>query len=139
VVAAAGGPLFGIMAARWVRFPGAGVLAAVVLLLPSWATAGAAVEATGRLYENPVALAVSSAMPYTMWMVTDYVDDIGEFIGIRAGSPVGHLLYTVALCGLAVWAAVIKNAVGDVRTRWTRIGWILGATAVVTYLWAWLG
>lgn len=137
VVAAAGGPLFGIMTARWVRFPGAGVLAAIVLLLPTWVLAGGMVE--DDMYDNTLIRAIGSLAPYTLWPIVDYTDDIGQFVGIRDGSPFGHLLYTLGLCGLAVWAAVMKDARGDTRARWTRIGWLLGTLTVAGYLWAWLG
>jgi hypothetical protein len=137
VVAAAGGPLFGIMAARWVRFPGAGVLAAVVLIVPTWTVGGAAVEPT--LYDNQLLTGLASAIPYTIWVVTDYSEGIGDLLAVRQGSPLGHLLYAITLCGLAIWAAVMKDAEGETRARWTRIGGILGAAAVVAFLWAWLG
>jgi hypothetical protein len=135
VVAAAGGPLFGIAAARWLRFPGAGILAVIVLVVPTWVFTGAVGEATRMV--NPLLLALSSLTPYTLWVVTDDTAEI--LIGIRDGSPVGHLLYTVTLCGLAVWAAVMKDAVGATRGRWRRIGTVLAALAVTTYLWTWLG
>lgn len=137
VVAAAGGPLFGIAAARWMRFPGAGVLAVVVLVVPTWFFAGGSVEPS--LADNPIVLATASAMPFALWAVTDYVDDVGKLIGIRDGAPVGALLYSLTLGGLALWAAVMKDAVGAVRARWRRIGTALAVLAIATYLWSWLG
>jgi hypothetical protein len=137
VVAAAGGTLFGIAAARWVRFPGAGLLAVIVLVLPCWVLAGGAVEPS--IADNALVLAGASAMPYTLWTITDYVDDIGNFIGMRDGSPIGHLFYATTLCGLAIWAAVMKDAAGAERARWRRIGAALAVAAVASFLWAWLG
>ncbi len=51
-------------------------------------------------------------MPYTMWTVSSDGDTL---IGVRSGSPVGYLAYTLVLCGLAVWAAVMKDAEGETR------------------------
>ena len=59
--------------------------------------------------------------------------------GIRPGSPTGHMLYAICLSGLAVWAAVMRDAEGRDRAAWARVGWALGASACVTFLWALLG
>lgn len=141
LVAATGGPLFGIAAARWFRFPGAGVVAVLVLVVPTWLFAGASVEQSFAENSNAQAIiqAGASAVPFLLWPIVDYVDNAGTLIGIREGSPIGHLLYTVTLCGLAVWAAVMKDAVGATRARWRRIGTVLAVIAIATYLWSWLG
>jgi hypothetical protein len=75
-------------------------------------------------------------MPYTMWTVTA---DGEALMGVRAGSPVGYLAYSLVLCGLAVWAAVMRDAEGAARARWARRGTVLAVAAVGTYLWALLG
>jgi hypothetical protein len=134
VVAALGGPLFGVAVGRWWRFPGAGVLATVLLVVPCFFFAGGAVDAT--LYDNVLVRMTTTAMPYTMWTVTS---DAVTLIGVRAGSPVGYLAYTLVLCGLAVWAAVMRDAEGATRARWTRYGALLGVGALATYAWALLG
>jgi hypothetical protein len=134
VVAAVGGPLLGVAVGRWWRFPGAGLLLVVVLVVPCFFFAGGAVDAT--LYENPLMRAATTAMPYTMWTVSS---DGSTLIGVRDGSPVGYLAYTLVLCGLAVWAAVMSGAEGETRVRWRRYGALLGGGAVLAYLWALLG
>ena len=134
VVAAVGGPLLGVAVGRWWRFPGAGLLLVVVLVVPCFVFAGGGVDQT--LYDNPLMRLATTAMPYTMWTVSSDGDTL---IGARSGSPVGYLVYTALLCGLAVWAAVMKDAEGETRARWTRYGAFLGGGAVLAYLWALLG
>jgi len=55
------------------------------------------------------------------------------------GSAVGQLVYTIGLCGLAVWPAVIKSAEGAERSRWRRNGVIALAVTVGGLLWAIFG
>ena len=55
---------------------------------------------------------------------------------MRPGSPTGHLLYSLGLCGLAVTAAVLKDATADAKAIWIRRGWGLLGVAAVGFLWA---
>ena len=105
-----------------------------MLVVPSFFFAGGDVDAT--LYDNPLMRITTTAMPYTMWTVSS---DGYTLIGVRAGSPVGYLAYTLVLCGLAVWAAVMRDAEGAIRSRWIRYGVFLGIGAVGTYVWALIG
>jgi hypothetical protein len=55
------------------------------------------------------------------------------------GSAVGHVIYAVALCGLAITAGVVMGAPPAVKTTWIRIGGGLMAVAVAAFLWALFG
>jgi len=66
VVYAVGGPLFGVMVGRWTRFPGAGLVAAVVLV--GWALLGT----FGLLMPaSRVGTLVHLNAPFTTWVSSD--------------------------------------------------------------------
>jgi len=134
VVACFGGPALGVATARWLRFPGAGVVVACVLTI-TVAVFSATSWQVGVLEESWPQRLLLRASPWLSWAY----DANGHPFAVRLGSPPGHLLYAVALSGLAVWAAVIKDAEGAQRVRWTRIGWTLTGLAAASYLWALLG
>ena len=109
VVCAVGGPLFGIMVGRWTTFPGAGLLAAVVLY--GWvqlSTLGLTTPASrlGTLiYLNA---------PFASWLSADGPDGAPWLAG---GSPTWHLAYITSLCALAATAALLHEAHGTQRPR----------------------
>jgi hypothetical protein len=135
VVACFGGPALGVATGRWLRFPGAGVLVTVVLVVAVAFFAGGSLQIPGA-GEQWWVRASASASPFADWVI---VTEDGVPVGVRPGSPLGHLLYAMCLSGLAVWAAVMRDAEGAVRSRWTRIGAGLGVAAVAACLWALLG
>ena len=139
VVASFGAPALGVAAGRWLRFPGAGVLVALTVTLATVVFVSGAQQVPGA-GDSAIVRALAAAMPWADWMVINQPDgQPAELLGIRPGAPIGHLLYAVSLSGLACWAAVMKDAVGATRQRWTRIGAALGLAAAITYLWALLG
>ncbi|MGY1652788.1 hypothetical protein [Geodermatophilus sp. SYSU D01119] len=122
VVATVGGPLVGVLVGRWTRFPGAGLVAAVVLT--GWAlacTAGLMMGATrwGTL--------VHLNAPFTTWTSADGPDAPAWLAG---GSPWWYVAYQVALCGLAATAAMAHEATGARRTRLWRVLAVLAVVAV---------
>jgi hypothetical protein len=124
VVAAVGASLLGVVVARWLRFPGAIVLAVVVLL--TWVLGAqtiAAVDAPSRL-----GAALRMTAPFTTWTS---VDPGSSSIDTWLGSPRWHLLYLVTLCVLAATAAMLRGAAGRTRTLLLRVG---AACAVVAVL-----
>ncbi len=133
-VSAFGGAALGVVVGRWARFTGAGVLTVVGLFLVEIIALGAGEGGFGgalwaRLLVN--------LMPYRYWAFQEAGD--GVYTTVAPGSAVGHLVYAVALCGLAVTAGVLKGATGPMRARWIRIGGATLAVAAASYLWAVLG
>ncbi len=149
VIASFGGPALGVAAARWLRFPGAGVLVAVLLTVIVAVASGAAsqTDAGEGAREDVVALqAAATTMPWTSYAVVtcEGGGETGEQFGcelaaVRDGSQVGHMLYAFFLSGLACWAAMIRVAEGAVRRRWVSIGWICAIGASLSLTWALFG
>jgi hypothetical protein len=134
---ALGGPLLGVAAARWLRFPGAGVLVAAALTIAvTFFVSGALVP---NLLNNTLIQATATAMPFTEWVLVDFDSGTETLLGVRDGAPLGHVLYQVSLCGLAVWAAVMRDAEGATRRRWVTLGFGFAVAAIVTYVWALVG
>ncbi len=136
VVAGFGGPLLGVAVGRWWRFPGAGAVAAVLLVV----LAVVANSFAHSFYGPPFAASRAGLVsPWIVWLdLEQIVVDVSDVVLIP-GSAVGHLVYTIGLCGLAVWAAVIKNAEGAERSRWTRNGVIVLVVTAGGLLWAIFG
>ena len=149
VIASFGGPALGVATARWLRFPGAGVLVAVVLTVVVAVTSGAASQTDSGEgpREEVVALqAAATTMPWTSYVVVNCGDSAEaevqfacELSAVRDGSPFGHALYALFLSGLACWAAMIRVAEGAVRRRWVSIGWVCAIGAAFSLAWALLG
>ena len=135
VVACFGGPALGVATGRWLRFPGAGMIVTVVLVVSVAFFASWSLQIPGA-GENWAVRVMGNASPLADWVL---VDEDGVVLGMRPGSPFGHLLYAISLSGLAVWAAVMKDAERAVRARWIRVGIVLVVAAVSTFLWALLG
>jgi hypothetical protein len=135
VVSCFGGPALGVAAGRWLRFPGAGMLVTVVLVISVAFVVGWSLQIPGAGETWP-ARVLAAASPLADWVIVDE-DEVVQ--GVRPGSPLGHLLYAMCLSGLAVWAAVMRDAVGADRARWRRIGAGLTVGAVLAFLWALLG
>jgi hypothetical protein len=115
VIACAGGPLLGIAVARWLRFPGASLLAVVVVLI--WSTFSS--------YETQQSLAPRSMFARIVHMATPYSafgggNGNGErqttIVTTFTGSTVWYAVWTLCLCGLAVTAALWRSG-GPSRRR----------------------
>jgi len=121
VVAAAGGPLVGVLVGRWTRFPGAGLLTAVALV-------GWVLLSTFGLGMRPSrwATLVELNAPLAQWASSDLASDDPRWLA--AGSPWWHLAYISVLCGAAATAAMLHDAVGGRRT--TRLLRVLAVLAV---------
>jgi len=147
VVASFGGPAIGVAVGRWLRFPGAGVLVAIGLVLVVAFTSGNANQNNTILehkQDDVVLQSSATVMPWTAYETSGCAGGIGQSCtwtldGVRDGSPVGHLLYSLFLSVLACWAAVMRDAVGAVRRRWVRIGWAAAVGALLSLAWALLG
>lgn len=125
IVCAVGGPLFGVMVGRWTRFPGAGLLAAVVLF--GWvmlSTVSLAMSA------SRVGTLIHVAAPSVGWVSSD--SPSFEDPWIAGGSPLWHLAYITVLCGLAATAAMLHDAWGTQRAKLIRVFVLLCVVAFVS-------
>ena len=120
-----GGPLFGVMVGRWTRFPGAGLLAAFVLFGWVILSAGALAMSATRLSTLAHVWA-----PAVGWLSAD--DATGMAPWIAGGSPLWHLAYITALCGLAATAAMLHDAWGTQRARLIRVFVLVSVLALVS-------
>jgi hypothetical protein len=125
IVCAVGGPLFGVMVGRWTRFPGAGLLAAFVLF-------GWVMLSTGALAMSATRMSTLAHVwaPFVGWHSSDSVT--GEAPWIAGGSPVWHLAYITALCGLAATAAMLHDAWGTQRARLIRVFVLVSVLALAS-------
>lgn len=124
VVACAGGPIFGVMVARWTRFPGSGLLAMVILI--AWVLLGTG----GLAFDEPSRASTLLRLhaPAATWMAWDGPPD--DFPTYQPeGSPLAHLAYVTSLCVLGAVLAMLRDAQGEQRRGLVRV---LIGTVVVT-------
>lgn len=117
VVCAVGGPLVGVMAGRWMRFPGAGLLALVVLYAWVGLAAGGLAMSASR-----VGSLVRLHAPFTSWISSDSPTQSDPWVA--GGSPVWYLVYITLLCGVAAISAMLHEARGSQRSLLVRV-WVL--------------
>jgi hypothetical protein len=119
VVACLGGPLLGIAAARWLRFPGAVVALVIGILFLVLAGEGLADA-------NPQARWAALLRLAAPWTQFTTVNSDDRQIGSWLGSPWLWVGWLVALCVLAVLGALLKGAEGEERQRLFRAGLVTG-------------
>jgi hypothetical protein len=122
VVPSLGGPLLGVALGRWVRFPGAAFV--LFLLLSGWVNLVMALT-LARPDSAPVAVLRLFA-PFALFTLHS---DAG--VTAWRGSPWFFLGWQLALCAIAVLAALLRGAEGRVRSRIIRTLAIAGAAAVI--------
>jgi hypothetical protein len=126
VVYAVGGPLFGVLVGPWTRFPGAGLVAALVLV--AWTFLGT----FGLLMPaSRLGTLIHLNAPFTSWVSSDGPN---APLWLAGGSPWWYLAYIAALCGLAATAAMFHEAVGARRSRLSRVLAVLAVVAVASLL-----
>lgn len=121
-VAAVGGPLFGVLVARWVRFPGSALVAVVLL-------AGWTLVSTLSLAMPPsrAGTLLHLSAPLTSWVSADSPRSPAWVAG---GSPGWYLGYVWLLCGLAATAALLPSVTGTRRGRLLRLLGLLGVATL---------
>jgi hypothetical protein len=124
VVACVGGPLLGIAAARWLRFPGAVVVPVLVLLF--WILTGEGLSDT-----HPQAWWGELVRLAAPWAQFSSVSSNEKLFGSWTGSPYWWTAWAVVLCVLAVLAALMKGAEPAERKRLFRTGAGVGALGLV--------
>jgi hypothetical protein len=123
VVPALGGPLLGVALGRWVRFPGAGFVALLVIF--GWVNL-----ATVPSLSRPDSLAFTALRQFAPFTHFTYTDN-GAAMTTWRGSPWFFLGWQLALCAIAVLAALLRGAEGQARLRIIRALGVAGAVAVV--------
>lgn len=123
VVPAIGGPLLGLLVARWVPFRGATALAVVLLVLVTIALQGN-FESTWRW---------KVVWPWTYWYGPLGWSTTGTGVThwvATPGSPLAWIGYLLALCVLGVLAALLHDTEAP-RARLLRTAAVVGVVAIV--------
>ena len=122
VVPSLGGPLLGVALGRWVQFPGAPFV--LFLLLSGWVNLVMALT-LARPDSAPVAVLRLFA-PFALFTLHS---DAG--VTAWRGSPWFFIGWQLALCAIAVLAALLRGADGPVRSRIIRALGVAGVAAVI--------
>ena len=136
VVACAGGPLLGVAVGRWLRFPGAALLSVLVVLI--WSNIAAYVPGNSSRFghvdgSSLFARVLHMATPYTAFATGDGDGEHATRVMTSyTGSPGWYAVWTLALCGLAVCAALWRGAAGEVRRLVGRAFVVLVVIALVS-------
>jgi hypothetical protein len=123
VIPTLGGPLLGVALGRWVRFPGAAFV--LFLILYGWVSL-----VTILSFSRPDSAPVAVLRLFAPFAFFTYTGDTGGVTAFR-GSPWFFIGWQLALCAIAVLAALLRGAEGRVRSRIIRALAITGAAAVI--------
>ena len=130
VIPSLGGPLLGVALGRWVRFPGAPFV--LFLILSGWVNLVMALT-LARPDSAPVAV-LRLFSPFALFTLHS---DAG--VTAWRGSPWFFIGWQLALCAIAVLAALLRGAEGRTRARIIRALGIVLAAAVILLLLAGTG
>ncbi len=128
-VACVGGPLLGVATGRWWRFPGAALLGAVLLVL-SCILSFAPVE-SGMDPNTLSSTFLHVLAPYTFFTTNDTDDG---WAVLYPGSLWWYAVWQLCLSGLAVLAALLKDAAPPVRRRVLRVGALVSVAAIAALI-----
>lgn len=112
VIPSLGGPLLGVALGRWVRFPGAALV--LFLVIFGWVNV-----ATFPTLWHPDSAAFTALRLFSPFAFFTYMKNVADVTTWR-GSPWFFLGWQLALCAIAVLAALLRGADGRVRFRVTR-------------------
>jgi hypothetical protein len=119
VLAALGGPLLGVAVARWWRWPTAGVITAVGLVL--WSVLGSLFRDTSWW-----AALLHQSSPFAL---ASYNTESSTWT--QGGSHHWRVAYLAGLCLLAAVAACAHGTTGEQRRRLVRVSLVAGAATLV--------
>ena len=125
-VPALGGPLLGVALGRWVRFPGAALVA--FLFIFGWVNL-VSVPSLFHPDSAPVTL-LRLFSPFAFFTLRPIHGDPSHIIAWR-GSPWFFLGWQATLCAAAVLVALLRGADGRVRSRIIRALMIVAAGALI--------
>jgi hypothetical protein len=131
VVPALGGPLLGVALGRWIRFPGAGFVAFLVIF--GWGNLSTVPSLTHP--DSTAATVLRLFAPFTHFT---YAHNGAQLTTWR-GSPWWFIGWQLALCAIAVLVAMLRGADGRVRVRITRTLQIAAVLAVILLVLASIG
>ena len=123
VVPSLGGPLLGVALGRWVHFPGAGFV--LFLVIFGWVNLATVPSLSYPDLTACTALRLFS--PFAFFTVNRNAADVTAW----RGSPWFFLGWQLALCAIAVLAALLRGAEGRARARIIRALGITGLAAVI--------
>ncbi len=123
VLPALGGPLLGVALGRWVGFPGAALV--VFLVIYGWVNA-----ATAPALWHPDSAAFTALRLFSPFAFFTYMQNAADVTTWR-GSPWFFIGWQLALCAIAVLAALLRGAEGQARLRIIRTLSIVLVTAVI--------
>ena len=112
VVPSLSGPLLGVALGRWVRFPGAAFVLALVIF--GWLNL-----ATWGSLSHPDSAAFTALRLFSPFAFFTYLENAADVTTWR-GSPWFFIGWQLALCATAVLVALLRGADGRVRFRITR-------------------
>jgi hypothetical protein len=121
-LAGLGGPVLGVCLGRWWRWPGAALLATVILVAWSVLSLFPFDSKLGNLWHM--------SAPFVLWISGTTEDPTHDVLG---GSPVWRVGYLLALIGLAAVTALLHGSAG--RTGSTLRGWVAGLATAAFVLW----
>jgi len=120
-LAGLGGPVLGVCLGRWWRWPGASLLATVVLV--AWAIL------TAAPWDSKLGNVWHMTSPYVLWYSGTDSAEQNEALG---GSPLWRVGYLLALIALAAIAALLHGADGPKRAALQRA--LVGAAVIAVVL-----
>ena len=128
VVACLGGPLLGVAAGRWLRFPGAAIL--LVVSVVGWVTVANGLSTNSQNGTPQLLFRLFS--PFAFFTTIDTRPDVR--VECWRGSPWWYLVWLLVLCALAAVAAMLRGADEPARATLLRIFGALLVVAVVAYV-----
>ncbi len=126
VITCLGAPLLGVAVARWLRFPGAALLVAVLLIL--WSMLSAYLPSQALDASTLPSRILHMLTPYTAWVETNAGSTVVRSL---TGSPGWFAVWTLALSVLAACAALLHGAHGHARRAVLRTASVVGVVALI--------
>lgn len=128
-VCALGGPLLGVMSARWLRFPGAVVVPAVAV--PVWCAVGNGGSSMDR--ESLSWLMIRLFSPFAFFTTLD-TDGGQHKLESWRGNPWFFLLWTLLLCAFAGVVALLRGAEGATSRTLRRVLAVVVVAALASFV-----